>query len=375
MTLRLIVNNQDVAPLLSGPPKIGDELDSTCRTLDFTLQAADGLVNYLGQSVQLYLGGQRWYYGFLEIRGWEANGQITYRVYDPLYFFGKNPTDFYFKGVTADQAARQVCETLGIMAGPMASTGYVMPAKFYPKTEGDKVITDSLYLTKQANGKAFWYRFNPEDGPNFGCTLFERTVPAEMWAFQRGVNLSNARYEESLEETYNIIKLINRETGRAVVKTDTESIAAFGPRTYFDEVDKDHEATMDQDAVALLEEKNKVKITMSAEGINAALAMPQFYSGDVIFIEEDVTGEFGPYFIKSVSQTILDSKNVQLAFDVESDPSIARVKIRQLKEKKAKAKAKQAPKSKEKDATAAASTPGNYSPEMAALMEKYGLNK
>ncbi|NIK67940.1 glycoside hydrolase [Paenibacillus sp. BK720] len=370
MTIRLIINNQDIAPVLASPPVITDQMDSVCRTLEFTLNIADGLSNYMGQSIELYLGSQRWYYGFLELRGWESNGQVTYKAYDPLYFWKKNPDDYYFKGLTADQVIKHVCANTGVKVGSMQSTGYVLPAKLYQKTSGDQIAGDVLNITRQANNRAFWVRFNP-DTANFGTMVFERKVPANMWAFQRGVNLTSARYEESLEELYNVVKLINRETKKAVVKASKDSVLAYGARTYFEEVDKDHEKTMETDAAQLLKQQNIVKTTISLVGINAELAMPQFFSGDVIYVEEDYTGEFGPYFIKNVTQTILDSQNVQLAFDVETDPSTARVKITKPKEPKEPKEPKVKTTKKAKDTSA--DTPGNYSPEMQALIKQYGL--
>lgn len=366
MTLKLIINNQDVAPLLTSPPVITDQIDAVCRTLEFTLQATDSLSNYLGQAVQLYLGGERWFYGFLEVRGWESSGQITYKVYDPLYFLKKNPYDYYFKAITADQIAAEVCSVTGVKVGSLAPTGYVLPAKLYQKTEGDKVITDALYLTKQATGRAFWYRFSPAEGAAFGTQLFERVLPDRIWAFQRGVNLTGARYEESLEEHYNVVRLVNRETGKTVTKLDEQAVLDFGARTYFDEVDKDAADTMDQTAAQLLTEKNTVKTSISLEGINRGLAMGQFFTGDAIYVEEDQTGTFGAYYVKNVTQTILGGKDVQLAFDVETDPSNKRVTIKQPK---------QAGKKSSKKAKDSSTTPGNYSPEMKTLMEKYGLNK
>lgn len=370
MTLQLIVNKQDVAPLLSDPPRISDEIDAVCRTLEFRLQAADGLVNYLGQSVQLYLDGKRWYYGFLEVRGWEANGVITYKVYDPLYFLKKNPYDYYFKNQTAKQIAAHVLSVVGVKAGRLADTGAVLAPKLYQKAEGDKVIIDALALTAQANKKKFWLRFNPEDGAGFGTEIYERITPKELWAFQRGVNLTNATYEESLEDHYNIVRLVNRETGKSVSKADDKLILDFGARTYVEEVDKDKAATMERDAEALLEEKKKVKTTISLEGINADLAMPQFFSGDVIYVEEDMTQAFGAYHIKSVTQTIIDSRTVQLAFDLQEAPDVPKV---QFTEDQKAAKKKKNKGSDDKTGKDASGSPGSYSPDMQKMIDKYGL--
>jgi hypothetical protein len=370
MTLQLIVNKQDVAPLLSAPPRIGDELDGVCRTLEFQLQAADGLVNYLGQSAQLYVGGKRWYYGFLEVRGWEANGIVTYKVYDPLYFLKKNPYDYYFKNQTAKQMAAHVLSVVGVKAGSIADTGAVLQPKLYQRAEGDKVIIDALARTYEANAKKYWLRFNPDDGAAFGAEIYERIVPKELWAFERGVNMTTAKYEESLEEHYNIVRLVNRETGKSVSKADDKLVLDFGARTYVEEVDKDKADTMERDAEALLDQKKKVKTTVSLEGMNADLAMPQFFSGDVIYVEEDMTQAFGAYHIRSVTQTILNSSTVQLAFDLQDAPDIPKV---QFSDEQKAAKKQKNKGSDDKSSKDGSGSPGSYSPEMQKLLEKYGL--
>jgi hypothetical protein len=372
MTLRLIINKQDVAPLLSAPPKITDDIQAVCRTLDFQLQAADGLANYLGQQVELYVGDKREFFGFLEVRGWEARGTITYKVYDPLYFLAKNPDDYYFNGgLTASQRAEEVLKNVGVVRGNLAPTGVVLPASFYKKAEGDKVIIDSLVKTVKAGGKKFWLRFDPSV-ESFGATIFERTLPAEVWAFQRGVNMTNARYEESLEDHYNVVKLVNRETGKTVVKYDQQAIQDFGARTRFEEVDKDAADTMDRDAAAMLEEGKKVKASISIEGVNDDLVMPIFHVGDVIYVEDDITQALGAYYIRRAEHTFESSRRITLAFDVEEAPDVPAAPYADA-EKDAKQRNKPK-KGKGTKAGAGVSENAAYGDEMKGLIDKYGLD-
>lgn len=366
MTLRLIIHEQDIAPLLVSAPVIRDELDSVCRTLEFSMQQTDGLVTFLGESVQLYLGDERWFFGYLETRDWESQGHISCKAYDPLYFLKKNASDYYFKGVTADQRAREVCEHAGVPIGLLEPTGYVLPPRPYLKAEGDKIIIDSLARTFQANGRKFWFRFNPEDGAGFGVSLFERVVPDQLWAFQRGVNLLSARYGESLEEHYNIVRLVNRESGKVVVRYDEQAIADYGARVFFEEVNQDTSATMDQDASNYLKEKRKLKTTVSLEGLNPNLSMPSFYSGDVIFIEERVTDTYGAYHIRNVTQTVLNSNSVQLAFDVQDALDVPPVQFEDAQQPEPAAGIPVQDKPK--------NGPVVYSPELQRLIDQYGLD-
>ncbi len=376
MSIRLIINSQDVAPLLSAPPRIMDDIGAACRTLDFQLQKADGLENYLGQQVELFVGDKREFFGFLEIRGREARGMMAYKAYDPLYFLTKNPDDYYFSaGLTASQRAEEVLKNVGVARGKIAPTGVTLPASFYKAAAGDQVITDGLVKTAQGGGKKYWLRFDPSL-ESFGAVIFERKLPSIMWAFQRGVNMTNARYEESLEDLYNVVKLINRETGKTITQYDSQAIADFGPRTRFEEVDKDKAATMAQDAAAMLKEGNKVKATIGIEGVNDDLVMPIFHVGDVIYVEDGVSMALGPYYIRRVEHTFMSSRRIGLVMDVEAAPGLPAAPFDSA-EKDAK---EYTPDGKQiqKATVGSATKPGKgvsenatYSPEMQALIDKY----
>jgi hypothetical protein len=373
MTLQLIINKQDVAPLLSAPPRISDDIDAVCRTLEFQLQAAEGLDNYLGQQVELYVNGRREFFGFLEVRSWDSNGTVTYKVFDPLYFLAKNPDDYYFPdGLTASQRAETVLKNVGVARGKIAPTGVVLPASFYKGAAGDQVIIDSLVKTVKAGGKKFWLRFDPSV-ESFGATIFERKLPAEAWAFQRGVNLISATYEESLEDHYNVVVLVNRETGKAVVKYDPQAIKDFGARTYFEEVDKDHANTMDRNALELLKTGKQVKTNISIEGVNDDLVMPIFFVGDVIYVEDDMTQAMGAYYIRRVEHTIHSSRRITLVMDVELTPDVPAVIFEDAERDARERNKKKAKKNKPTKTGAGVSENAAYSEEMQKLIEKYGL--
>src|SRR3990170_3594108 len=85
----------------------------------------------------------------------------------------------------------------------------VFPALYDQNAEADKVAIDLLARTYKASGEKYWYRFEPGT-TGFGLQVFPRIVPKEIWAFQVGVNLTAASYEESIEETATVVRLVNR---------------------------------------------------------------------------------------------------------------------------------------------------------------------
>ena len=321
MTLDIQLNNQSLRDILSGQPSITDQLNGVCRKLEFTVKKAAGLENYLGQPIELWYAGKRWFFGFVFKKGITNIGEFRYTAYDPLYFMKKAPGDYYIKNMTATQGFLYLAAQVGIAVGPIAGTNVVFPALYYQNAEADKVAIDLLARTYKASGEKYWYRFEPGT-TGFGLQVFPRIVPKEIWAFQVGVNLTAASYEESIEETATVVRLVNRETGKTVTKINTEALKSYGNLVHFEEVDKDEADTMEAKAQELLDKLCIVNTTMSVEGTNPYQAMPQLYSGDVIYVEEAVTQVIGAYHILNITQTFLNDNLITIAMDIQEAPDI-----------------------------------------------------
>lgn len=371
MTLDIRINGQSLREVLNGPPAITDQLNAVCRTLAISVQNVDGLVNYLGQPIELWYGGKRWFYGFLMRRGFGANGAAVYLAYDPLYFMKRNPDDWYFKNMTATQGFKALADRSGVRIASLANTGAILPPLHYFGAEADKVGVDLLARTKKIGGKLYWYRYKP-DADGDGLILFEKKVPEKIWAFQVGINLLNATLDESIEETATVIKLVNRETGRVITRTNTAAFKQFGQLVYFEEVDRDQTAAlMEKTAQDLLEKLSKPGVTMTANGINPDQVIPQLYSGDAIYVEEPYTGMVGGYYIRNVTQTFISDKLVDLAFDLTAAPDIPDMQFSDA-DKPPQAGAATV-KTKSKASAEGKGVQQGYSEEVKATMARYGL--
>jgi len=308
--------------ILTAPPKISDQLDGVCRTLSLQVQNSKHIDNLLGKDVELYKGAERLFFGKIRRRGLNVSGALTLVAYDPLFHFKKNTDDFYYKKgtVTATKVYQDLAAKTGVKVGKLANTRVVLPALYYPKSEPNKIAVDVLARTKAAGGKNFWYRFDPSL-KNFGLQLFERVVPTTIWAFQVGVNLTDASYEESAEELVTQVKLVNRETGKVVTKKNAKMLEDYGKLQHFEEVDKEQAASMDRKATSLLASLSKIVVTSKVSGFNPG-SMPMFYSGDVIYVEERQTGMMGAYHIRNIDQEYVSENLINIAMDVEKTASI-----------------------------------------------------
>ena len=324
--MKVLLNSYDLGTILSSPPVITDQLNAVCRVLEIEVASSYALDNFLGQVIQLYYGTERWFIGILRKRLSYSDKTIRYAAYDPLYFFKKNPDDWYFRNQTATQAIEVMADASGIRISNLANTGVVFSNLYYPGKDPDVVAVDLLARTYQQSEDKYWFRYNPSEN-NEGLQLFKREVPREIWVFQTNVNLISASYEQSIEDTINIVKYVNRDTGKVVIRKDDASIKRYGPTKLFEEIDKDNVGNMENLAAAKLEELNKIKTTMKVEGINPNAVMPQFYSGDVIYVEERFTGLVGAYHILNVVQTFEGDNLIKLEFDIQAAPDIPAIKV------------------------------------------------
>lgn len=324
MTLDVRTPGYSLRDVLSSPPKISDQISAVCRTLDITLQKTDAVINRLGQPIELWYNSKRWFYGIIFKRGYNSKGEVTYKAFDPLYYFKKHEDDFYVKNQTATQYIKYMAQKAGIQVGSLANTGVVFKALYYPGSPADKVAIDMLARTGNANKKKYWLRFNPY-AEDFGLKLFERKPPKEVWAFQVGINLTAANYQESAEDMYNAVKMVNRETGKAVTKINTAYRTEFGLMQKLSEVDKDADKTMEGQAIDLLNKLAKVKVTMDFNGINPNRSMPQFFSGDYVYVQEQYTGMYGAYHLNDITHTFVSDNLVEIGASVQRTPDMLAV--------------------------------------------------
>lgn len=359
--IKLIVDGKDITNLLVAPPKITDQLEGACRTLDVQIHKVDNVALGNGELVQLYVNGSRWFYGFIrkyEIK--ERSEALEFKVYDPCYFLAKTKDDFYYKNQTGTQIVNAMAVRSGVRVKALENTEAVFAALHYPGAQADKIVVDVIARTYRVNDRKFWYRYDPSDSGD-GLILFERRLPAKVWVFQPGNNLLDASYSASVEEMITVVKLVNRETGKIVNKVDEAGAEQYGPTVYFSEVGKDDADNMDTLAAQKLKELGKVKVEMGVTGINSGIKMPMFYTGDVIYVAANVTGIVGAYYIKNVTHEIISSDLVLLDFDVVLAPDIPALQYTDADEVKKQVKDGEGMKQE-------------YSDEVKSAIEKYGLS-
>lgn len=352
--------SQQLGEVIRGTPRITDQLNSVCRTLEIPVIYTPDLKSYLGDTAELWINGTRWFVGQIRKISKDARGNLTLLAYDPLYFLARNPDDFYFKNMSATQIIKQLAKDSGVKVGKLENTVAALQPLYYKLKPPSKIAIDVIARTFYATNKKYWYRYEPDIDIE-GLILYERLIPPDVWAFQVGVNLVSANTVDSIEAAATVIKLVNRETGRVVLKVDQEKLEAWGPTVHAEEVDKNDADDMDRKAADLVDELSRIQTTIKVEGINTDAYMGQFYSGDVVYVEEQLTGLLGAYHIINATQTFIGDDNVILSFDLQHAPDVPVVQY------------SDATKLAGEKEEAASSVSNSYSDEVKEAASKYGV--
>lgn len=327
--LQLKIDGNDFTGVLADNPVIKDQLNACCRTLTFKLSLYGNRLDLLAHKVELFYKGKRWFIGEIKKQKEEHDGTNSITVYDPLFLFGKHEDDYYFKNQTATQITKSMAKKIGLKVYKLENTNVVISYVLYKKGAPDKIMVDVLARTWNGGGDKFWFRYDPVHD---GILLKRRTVPEMIWAFKTGGNLISASKERSIEEMYNTVKLINRETGKTATKVNAKNKALYGNTQYYEEI-SDKDKNLSKLAKQKLKSLSKITSTMNMSGLNSDGAMGQFFVGDPIYVEERNTGMVGGYWVRNVSHTFLADDAIQLDFDLTATEDIPEIQYDNSKKK------------------------------------------
>lgn len=321
--IEILIDGVDFTKAVSGELTITDSVDAACRDLSFSMIQNDVPKRLNGKTVELLLGGERWFKGNIRSVKSDSGRRIDLKAYDPLFFFTRFVDDYYFKNQTANQIIASLAAKCGVKTASLESTAAVFPQLYYSAADPDKIATDVLARTRSASGKKYWYRYCPAKD---GIILFERRVPEKLWSFKSGINLLDASKSESVESLYSSVKLVQRESGAEVVKINSDAAASYGLTQKFEEVNGDV-PDINAKAAELLADSSKPEVSMSFSAVNPKGMMGQFFAGDAVYIEEPISGIGGGYYLRSVTQKFTSPDVVEISADVVLTPDLPSIEF------------------------------------------------
>lgn len=244
---------------------------------------------------------------------------ISYSSYDSRIYLLKNKHDRIFRNMTATEIIEESCKTFGIPIGDLVDTGVKFPSlQLIDKTLWDmfvialtetRKVTGKRYITKMIGGK---------------LCLVEKVKQVRKWVLEEGVNILDASYEESIEDTKTQVKVVGKDKDKkpliAVVKDDNMQKLYGIMQEYQQQSEATTQDHLNKIASQLLKELGKVSKSASL----SCIGLDDVEAGDAVYVIERTTGLVGTFYVENDEHTVTNrfhSMNLKLAWTDEL-PSI-----------------------------------------------------
>lgn len=224
----------DITELVS-TVSFADKLNDGCSKLEFTcINNSPAVTN--GSIVRFIYDNLR-FYGVVFKIGQSAKGEISVAAYDQLRYTKAKDT-IISKGETLTTHVKKMCNYLGLIAGEVADTKYVLTTE----AKDDKTWLDIIYedILETLVNKGKWYMLRDEYG---------KVCLRDLEDYRLNLVLGDEslcydyNYELSIDEnTYNAIKLVSdsENGGKSIVyiADDKKTVKKYGLLQYFEVLDK-----------------------------------------------------------------------------------------------------------------------------------------
>ncbi|MCA1294576.1 hypothetical protein LBW89_16245 [Paenibacillus sp. alder61] len=223
-----------------------------------------------------------------------SKGQMTLTAYDENIYLTKNKDTKIFRNQSASAIVKRLCHEFSIPMGEIQDTGYVIPKLVFREKTLFEMMVTALTETQKQNGQYFW--ITSREGK---LQLLARKEQKGKWVLENGVNLLDATYSQSIEETRTQIKVIGGDVEKKAIMAsakDGELIRRFGIMQHVEKPEKDMtQSQMEQRAKQLLEDLATIEDQARIE----CLGIPDVVSGSCVYVKEAVTGILGGYYISA----------------------------------------------------------------------------
>lgn len=177
-----------------------------------------------GDAIKLYENGKMIFLGEVQTsKRTGETGTISYTCYDLLNHLLRSTGVYNFKSTTAERITKKVCADVGI------STGAVVASKAPIKKmiiDGDNlydIIMKAYTKASKQTGKKYICRM---DGNKL--TVSVKGEKVKNFTLEDGKNITNASYEESIENMVNIVKIYNDKNKQVGVVKNDKHVKKYG---------------------------------------------------------------------------------------------------------------------------------------------------
>lgn len=230
--------------------------------LTFTVLKDDVLNIQEGNAVKMIVDGINVFYGYIFQKSRSKDNKIDVIAYDQLRYF-KNKDTYIYKGKTAAQVLKMICDDFGLKYGEIEDTGYVIPKKKEDNKTLFDIVNNALSDTMLNTNKLYVLY------DDFGRIMIKNIASMKVPLIIDSETGQNFDYTSSIDgETYNQIKLQKEDskTGKreSFIVKDSANINKWGVLQYFDTL-QDGENGQEK-ASKLLEHYNKKTRNLKVSG-------------------------------------------------------------------------------------------------------------
>jgi hypothetical protein len=230
--------------------------------LSFTVVKDDYLSFPEGATVRLVIDKQIVFWGYVFEKSRNKDQHITCVAYDQLRYF-KNKDTWVIENKKASDFLRQVCDQFLLTAGTIEDTDFVIEKMILDSKTIFDAVQDTLDATLINTGLLFTLY---DDGGRI-CLKEVENMKSDLLICNQ--TAEDFDYTSSIEEMYNVVKLIQKknrdEVGKVHMAKDEESILDYGALQYFDN-SFDENANLEKIAKEILELNNRVKRKLTVKG-------------------------------------------------------------------------------------------------------------
>ncbi|RCX16464.1 hypothetical protein DFP94_11284 [Fontibacillus phaseoli] len=221
-----------------------------------------------------------------------SKGQMSLTAYDENIYLTKNKDTKIFRGQTASAVVKRLCNEFSIPAGEIHDTGFVIPKLVFRDKTLFEMMVMALTESEKQNGQRFF--ITSKEGK---LQLLGRKEQKAKWVLENGVNLLEASYNQSIEDTRTQIKVAGGDEKKKELSAsakDGELIKRFGLMQHLEKPEQNMtKSQMEQRAKQLLKDLAMIDDEAKIE----CLGIPDIVSGSCVYVKESVTGILGGYYV------------------------------------------------------------------------------
>lgn len=244
-----------------------------------------------GDTIKLYEDGELLFLGEVQAsRKTGETGTVSYSCYDLLNHLLRSTGVYNFKNTTAERITEKVCADLGIKTGSITATKVLLKKMIFDGDTFYDIIMKAYTKAAKQTGKKYICRM---DGTKLSVQIKGEKVKG--FVLQEGYNITNASYEETIENMVNIVKIYNDKNKQAGVVKNEKHIEKYG--IYQETYKKEDGVNAATAAKSLL---NGIEKKINVEGINGDL---DCIAGNGVKIRDKTTGLNGLFWIENDTHT------------------------------------------------------------------------